>query len=113
MTTTNPYPEVALLWGDVETDGLNPWTRHRGGNPTVAVYEASHLLEIAVYATDLDLNVLDPAGMHFIVRYTPEQATAMREAASPFVQAMHDKTGLGASSPTRTCRPRWRRSTRP
>lgn len=95
MTTTD-YPEVALVWADVETTDLNPWVGpdyHEQGI-VEAHAERGRLLEIAVQVTDLDLNILDGEGLHFVVAYAPEEAAELRRGASAFVQDMHDKTGL-------------------
>lgn len=80
MTT---YVEKALVWTDVETDGL---IAHR-----------QHLLEIAVLVTDLDLNILDESGYETAILHTPEESAAMRAAAVPFVQNMHDESGIWQS----------------
>lgn len=76
------FPEVAIVWGDVETDGL--------------VAHQQNLLEVAILVTDLDLNLLDETGYQATILYTPEQAAQMRAAAVPFVQDMHDTSGLWA-----------------
>lgn len=77
-----PYPEVAIVWGDVETDGL--------------VAHKQALLEVAFLVTDLDLNLLDETGYESTILYTPEESAAMRAGAEPFVQDMHDTSGLWA-----------------
>lgn len=69
-----------IAWIDVETDSLDA--------------ETGHLLEIACLVTDGDLNVLDEEGFHAVVKYTSNEAHAMRVAAKPVVREMHDKTGL-------------------
>lgn len=77
-----PFPEVAIIWGDVETTGL--------------VGHQENLLEVAFLVTDLDLNLLDEGGYESTILYTPEESAAMRAAADPFVQDMHDTSGLWA-----------------
>ena len=79
---TVDYPEVAIVWGDVETDGL---VAHR-----------QHLLEVAILVTDLDLNLLDETGYQATILHTPWESFAMRDAAVPLVQDMHDASGLWA-----------------
>lgn len=79
-TTSTQFPEVAIVWIDVETTGL---TAHK-----------EQLLEIAVLVTDLDLNLLDETGYQATIAYTPQQAAAMREQAGEYVREMHDRSGL-------------------
>lgn len=66
-----------ITWIDVETTGLDAGT--------------NLLLEIAVIVTDGNLTPLDKEGFHAYVR--PERPDA-RDLAVPYVQEMHDKTGL-------------------
>lgn len=73
-------PLSNIAWMDVETDGL----KTRGG----------HLLEIACLVTDAELNILDETGYEAVVHYAEPTARLIRERADPFVQQMHDKTGL-------------------
>lgn len=74
------FPEVALAWCDVETTGL---TAHR-----------DHLLEVALQVTSLDLDILDGDGVRAVIYHPREQAEKIRAEADPYVQAMHDKSGL-------------------
>lgn len=77
---TADYPEVAIVWGDVETDGL--------------VAHKQNLLEVAFLVTDLDLNLLDETGYQAAILHTSEESAAMRAAADPIVQDMHDESGI-------------------
>lgn len=74
------YPEKALAWTDVETTGTDATT--------------DLLLEVAVLVTDMQLNLLDDTGYEAVVYHDPDVVTAARERAVPFVQQMHDETGL-------------------
>lgn len=71
-----------LAFTDVETTGLNA--------------NDDQLLEIAVVVTDEDLNILDQGGFHAIVKYPAHEVAKLRPWASPYVQDMHEKTGLWA-----------------
>lgn len=66
-----------LPWIDLETTGLDPTT--------------DYILEIGMAVTDLDLNIVDAAVM-VIDQITPVEQ--LRENCVPFVQEMHDKSGL-------------------
>jgi|GEM_PF-874312 len=73
---------TVLAWTDVETTGLNPWT-------------GEELLEIAVLVTDTDLNLLDEEGRTFtVLAGSPAEVALLRAKSDPFVQQMHDRTGL-------------------
>lgn len=81
--TTNlcTYPEVAIVWIDVETTGLKA---HK-----------ERLLEVAILVTDLDLNLLDETGYQAAVHLgNVVDVSEVRELADPFVQNMHDTSGL-------------------
>lgn len=85
------YPEKALVWIDVETTGL---IAHR-----------EQLLEVAVLVTDLELNLLDETGYQSAIYVgTHGPVTVLRAASDPFVQKMHDTSGLWdvAGDPTRS-----------
>lgn len=69
-----------ITWIDVETGGLDEST--------------DKLYEVAALVTDRNLNILDPEGFNMVVHYPKEQIEALRNASVPFVQEMHDKTGL-------------------
>jgi len=74
------FTEKALIWVDVETTGL--------------VAHQEHLLEIAILVTDLELNLLDEEGYQAVIWCPESIAPVLRDRADPFVQGMHDKTGL-------------------
>lgn len=74
------FPEVALVWTDVETTGLEA--------------HDDLLLEVACIVTDLDLNVLDDAGYQSKVLWPAEQMARARAQADDFVRSMHDRSGL-------------------
>jgi len=80
-----------IAWMDVETDGL----KTRGG----------HLLEVACLVTDPDLNILDETGYEAVVHYAEPKARLIRGRANPFVQQMHDKTGLWAELSRKEAKP--------
>lgn len=88
MTT---YPEVALAWIDVETSDLDPHA------------PSALLLQVACLVTDLDLNVLDDSGFESLIHHSDDALARARQAAEPFVQEMHDDTGLwqACADPTR------------
>jgi oligoribonuclease len=65
----------ALIWIDCEMTGLGPTT--------------DVLVEIAVIATDAELNVLDD-GIDIVIKTDPEKLTGMDEV----VQEMHTSSGL-------------------
>lgn len=68
-----------IVWIDVETTGLNPWTGDK-------------LLEVAALVTDVDLNLLDDHGYHAVVFH--ENRDQVRNIASDYVKEMHDTNGL-------------------
>lgn len=67
-----------ILFTDVETTGIDP--------------RENLLLEVAAIITDDDLNPIDE--FHAVLRYTGVVIEFYRNAADPYVQEMHDKTGL-------------------
>jgi oligoribonuclease len=69
-----------ITWIDVETGGLDE--------------SKDNLYEVAALVTDRNLNILDPEGFNMVVRYPKEQIESLRNASVPFVQDMHDRTGL-------------------
>lgn len=69
-----------IAWVDVETTGLDPYTK-------------DYLLQVAVVVTDGHLGPLDE-GVEYVVQYNPGLALAVRRAANDYVKAMHDKSGL-------------------
>jgi oligoribonuclease len=83
-------PEKALVWIDVETSGLDASTET--------------LLEVACLVTDLDLNILDGGGYQSTILWAPQEIARLRANADPFVQDMHEGTGLWAkcSNPERS-----------
>jgi oligoribonuclease len=75
------YPEKALVWIDVETTGL--------------IAHKEQLLEVAILVTDLNLNLLDETGYQSAIYVGTHGPVALLRAASdPFVQKMHDTSGL-------------------
>lgn len=68
-----------IAWLDVETTGLDA--------------TQDTLLEVALVMTDWDLNVLH-SGYSTAIKYTSATAKALRAKSVPFVQEMHDRTGL-------------------
>lgn len=77
--------EVRIGWVDVESTGISP----RVGDS---------LLQIACIVTDGNLEEIG-SGYEAKIFYSEEQVAAMRAAAVPFVQEMHDATGLWAALP--------------
>lgn len=71
-------PELRYVWTDIETTGLDP--------------KVDRILEIASIITDGDLNEM--ARYHAVVPYHTDALRIMRSDADPYVQAMHDETGL-------------------
>lgn len=69
-----------LAWVDVETTGLDP--------------NKDALLEVACLVTNTDLEILDERGFERVVLYSPDTAQELRDHAVPYVQDMHDCTGL-------------------
>ena len=79
--STTAYPETAIVWGDVETTGLKG--------------HQEQLLEVAFLVTDLDLNLLDETGYQAAVYLgNTTDVAEVRAGAVPFVQQMHDNSGL-------------------
>lgn len=74
-----------IVWVDVETSGLNPWT-----GPS----ERRHLLEVACLVTDTDLNILDEEGFEATVSYSSREVERIRSKAQKIVREMHDANGL-------------------
>lgn len=81
--TAKQYPYIS--WIDVETTGLEA--------------DSESLLEVAVLITDTDLNIVDEAGFTTAVYYPELYAAQIRPLATPYVQEMHDKTGLWSRLP--------------
>lgn len=77
-----------ITWVDVETGGLDEST--------------DKLYEVAALVTDRNLNILDPEGFNMVVHYPKDQIESLRNASVPFVQEMHDKTGLWERLPNGT-----------
>jgi oligoribonuclease (3'-5' exoribonuclease) len=81
MTIDNLFGNFPnITWIDVETGGVDEST--------------DNLYEVAALVTDRNLNILDPHGFNMVIRYPAEEIEALRNAAHPVVQEMHDKTGL-------------------
>lgn len=70
-----------IIWGDVETTGLDP-------------ADGDSLLEVAFLVTDFDLNILESEGYQATLAYTESEVARLKEHATPYVQEMHTKTGL-------------------
>lgn len=68
-----------IAWIDVETTGLSP--------------ETSQLLQVACIVTDENLQQVKDAFME-VVSYRPDEVVAMKANTTPYVQEMHEKTGL-------------------
>lgn len=68
-----------ILWVDVETDGLSA--------------TKNSLLQVAGIITDIDGNIISDE-FYETVYYSAEDSRSMRANAIPFVQSMHDETGL-------------------
>jgi oligoribonuclease len=89
MTIDNLFGNFPnITWIDVETGGLEEST--------------DKLFEVAALVTDRNLNILDTKGFNMVVHYPKEEIEAIRNASVPFVQQMHDKTGLWDRLPTGT-----------
>jgi oligoribonuclease (3'-5' exoribonuclease) len=80
--------DLALAWMDVETNGISE--------------KECSLLEIAVFITDWDLNLLEPNGFQREILYTPEEVKELQKDLDPYVLEMHTKTGLWDKLPTGT-----------
>lgn len=81
MTNDNLFENFPnITWIDVETGGLDE--------------SKDNLYEVATLVTDRNLNILDPEGFKMVVHYPREELEALRNASVPFVQDMHEKTGL-------------------
>ena len=52
------------------------------------------LLQFAMFVVDKKYEVLDDKGFECVFTFTPKQAEMVRARAIPYVQNMHDKTGL-------------------
>lgn len=83
------HPDHRLIWTDLETTGLNPWTTQE------------KLIQVATIITDTDLNVVAEPFMR-VVRYDEEQARQMRSEANEYVRNMHDSSGLWSMLPSGT-----------
>lgn len=71
---------LRIVWADVESDGLTP-------------REGKKLLQVASIVTDGHFDEIgDP--FEAKIRYTAEEAAAMRANCVEFVRNMHDATGL-------------------
>lgn len=79
-----------IAWLDVETTGLDA--------------TQDQLLEVALVMTDWNLNVLD-GGYSTAIKYTAATASALRAKSAPFVQEMHDRTGLWERLESPSARP--------
>lgn len=89
MTNNNLFENFPnITWIDVETGGLDEST--------------DKLYEVAAIVTDRNLNILDPEGFNMVVHYPVAEVEALRNASVPFVQQMHDKTGLWERLPSGT-----------
>lgn len=83
--TTKALKAQRIAWLDVESTGISP-------------REGDVLLQIAGIVTDGDLQEIGE-GYEAKIYYTAEEVQALRARAVPFVQAMHDATGLWDSLP--------------
>lgn len=70
-----------IIWIDVETTGLHPQDGHK-------------LLQIAVFVTDNQINLLDEEGYEEIVHYEESELDELKELSGEYVRNMHEKTGL-------------------
>lgn len=77
--------ERRIAWIDVETTGKTP-------------RDGSRLLQVACIVTDGDLNELDE-GIEMKIHFTEEEVADLYEKTDPFVQNMHNATGLWAALP--------------
>lgn len=69
-----------MAWIDTETTGLQ--------------LVGEHLLEVACIPTTLDLEDLAPEPLRIVVGYTRDEVAAMRATVDPYVDSMHETTGL-------------------
>lgn len=69
---------------DVETDSLNA--------------ETGHLLEIAAVVVNSELEIVSKHPFNSVVYYHPFKMAEIYDAASPYVQKMHEKNGLWAKT---------------
>lgn len=90
MSSNNTFFEnfPNITWVDVETGGLDENT--------------DPLLEVAALVTDRNLNILDPDGFNMVIHYPQEQVASLKAACNPYVQEMHEKTGLWERLPDGT-----------
>lgn len=80
MTQKDLLTETRIVWIDVESNGLHP-------------SEGANLLEIAGIVTDGNLEESSEV-YHSTVKYDASEVAGLRDYAVPYVQAMHDATGL-------------------
>ncbi|XBH22948.1 oligoribonuclease [Jonesiaceae bacterium BS-20] len=80
-----------LVWMDVETTGL-------------VAHDGTLLLEVAALVTDLEYNLLDETGFEAAVHWPALRLQVARTMADPYVQNMHQTSGLWDKSadPTRS-----------
>lgn len=88
--TNNIKPEKTnadrrIAWIDVETTGKTP-------------RDGSRLLQVACIVTDGNFNELDP-GFEMKIHFSKEEVAELYATTDPFVQNMHDKTGLWEALP--------------
>lgn len=69
-----------ILWGDVETDGLDPYR------------DGKVLLQVAFYMTDPELNLLEEDGYEAFVAW--DDVDRIYEESDDFIKNMHTSTGL-------------------
>lgn len=71
-----------IAWIDVESTGVDPYNKE------------DKLLQVACIVTDAQLNILDEKGVNFFVKYSEEETQKLYDMSIPYVQAMHNETGL-------------------
>lgn len=76
--TNNATPTELLLWCDVETTGLDP--------------NKEQLLEVSGFITDTNGNKLSKEFYESLIFH--DNAAELRANAIPYVQRMHDKSGM-------------------